>query len=325
MLYKEWLNIWLENYIKPTSKQRTYLRYAELAQLHIVPRLGTCEMDELTVDALQKFVNRLLLCGNIKTHKGLSSNTVCSIINVLQNSLKSATYAGYSQNYVADKVKRPPKEEKEIACFTLEEQKVIERAVQNSPKKKLYGIVLCFYTGLRIGELLALTLFKISPERIDTRKPQQPSGHEFVAMIKYILQIIVYYVIIGAKKILIAKEKQPDIFILVTTVLLTWLAYFVSFIFAIVLIVVLVTVVIFAFAKMVKFSTDGMPSQSNSDVVYVSDGGYDVELRLSGASDGYDIYEDSAGNKYVSDDHGKTVRKMSWDDVVSDEEITTQK
>ncbi len=157
MLYKEWLNIWLENYIKPTSKQRTYLRYAELAQLHIVPRLGTCEMDELTVDALQKFVNRLLLCGNIKTHKGLSSNTVCSIINVLQNSLKSATYAGYSQNYVADKVKRPPKEEKEIACFTLEEQKVIERAVQNSPKKKLYGIVLCFYTGLRIGELLALT------------------------------------------------------------------------------------------------------------------------------------------------------------------------
>ncbi len=177
------------------------------------------------------------------------------------------------------------------------------------------GIIICY----------ALTLFKISPERIDTRKPQQPSGHEFVAMIKYILQIIVYYVIIGAKKILIAKEKQPDIFILVTTVLLTWLAYFVSFIFAIVLIVVLVTVVIFAFAKMVKFSTDGMPSQSNSDVVYVSDGGYDVELRLSGASDGYEIYEDSAGNKYVSDDHGKTVRKMSWDDVVSDEEITTQK
>lgn len=157
MHYQEWLEEWLENYVKPTSKQRTYLRYVELTQLHITPYLGKYEVDALTIDVLQRFVTHLLSCGNLKNHKGLSSNTVCSIINILQNSLKVATYVGHSQNYVADKIKRPSKEEKEITCFTLEEQKAIENAVKDSPKKKLYGILLCFYTGLRIGELLALT------------------------------------------------------------------------------------------------------------------------------------------------------------------------
>ena len=30
MKYSEWLNIWLENYIKPSSKERTYIRYGQL-------------------------------------------------------------------------------------------------------------------------------------------------------------------------------------------------------------------------------------------------------------------------------------------------------
>ena len=40
--------------------------------------------------------------------------------------------------------------------FTLAEQKQIEQAVMNGKKDKLYGILLCLYSGLRIGELIAL-------------------------------------------------------------------------------------------------------------------------------------------------------------------------
>ena len=35
MKYSEWLNFWLENYIKPSVKQKTYLRYKEIAQKQI--------------------------------------------------------------------------------------------------------------------------------------------------------------------------------------------------------------------------------------------------------------------------------------------------
>ena len=43
-----------------------------------------------------------------------------------------------------------------MECFTLAEQKQIEQAILNGKKDKLYGIILCLYSGLRIGELIAL-------------------------------------------------------------------------------------------------------------------------------------------------------------------------
>ena len=53
-------------------------------------------------------------------------------------------------------IKRPKLKERKIECFTLAEQKKIESAVFDSKKIKMFGIVLCLYTGLRIGELIAL-------------------------------------------------------------------------------------------------------------------------------------------------------------------------
>ena len=44
-----------------------------------------------------------------------------------------------------------------LTCFSLAEQKKIEQAALSSKKRKFIGIVICLYSGLRIGELLALT------------------------------------------------------------------------------------------------------------------------------------------------------------------------
>ncbi len=63
---------------------------------------------------------------------------------------------GLTPEYVANKIKRPKTVEKQVDCFTVGEQKKIEQYALHSPKDKLFGVVLCLYTGLRIGELLAL-------------------------------------------------------------------------------------------------------------------------------------------------------------------------
>ena len=63
---------------------------------------------------------------------------------------------GLTKEYTADKLKRPKLKEKPVECFTLAEQKKIEQAVLTGKKDKLYGILLCLYSGLRIGELIAL-------------------------------------------------------------------------------------------------------------------------------------------------------------------------
>ena len=165
MTYRNWLNIWLENYIKPSSKERTYEQYCKIAKIHILPWLGEYELTELTPFVLQKFITDLTVKGNKRTGKGLSPNFVKNIISVVQNSLKTAHLVGYLPEYTANKIKRPKIIEKQVECFTLAEQKKIESAALSAKKDKYKGIVLCLYTGLRIGELLALSWEDIDFEK----------------------------------------------------------------------------------------------------------------------------------------------------------------
>lgn len=155
--YKDWLNVWLDNAVKPTAKARTYGRYKEVIDGHIEPKLGEYELNDLTPLLLQKFITELLQSGNLVTGKGLSVNTVNTIITVVQNSLKSAMVFGELKEYTADKIKRPKAKENEISCFSLIEQRKIEQEILQGTKDKFFGIILCLYTGLRIGEVLALT------------------------------------------------------------------------------------------------------------------------------------------------------------------------
>ena len=40
MIYSDWLKQWLDDYVKPTTKIRTYNRYKEIVEQHISPKLG---------------------------------------------------------------------------------------------------------------------------------------------------------------------------------------------------------------------------------------------------------------------------------------------
>lgn len=157
MIYKDWLDTWLNNYIKPSTKNRTFERYNQLVKIHILTELGEYDLNELSLVILQTYVANLLSNGNKRTEKGLSANTVNSIITIIQNSLKTAKLVGFAKDYIASNIIRPKIIEKEVSCFSTAEQKKIEEYVLSSKKLKLYGILISLYTGLRLGELLALT------------------------------------------------------------------------------------------------------------------------------------------------------------------------
>lgn len=163
MKYNEWLGVWLENYIKPSVKQKTYNIYFQMIEKHINPAIGGYLLEDLTPMILQTFVTRLLNEGNLKTHKGLAVSTANLIVTIIQSSLKTAFMLGEAKEYVADKIKRPRLTQKSVSCFSVAEQKKIEQAV--SAQDKMFGVVLCLYTGLRIGELLALTWQDIDFQR----------------------------------------------------------------------------------------------------------------------------------------------------------------
>jgi len=156
MLYREWFGDWLENYVMPSTKRRTYVSYGEFFDNHIDGELGNLELSEITSQKLQRFVTKLSTQGNLKTGSGLSANSVNSILNILLSSLEAAYSSGALEEYKAIKIKRPKPKEKKIECFSVSEQKKIEKYILSSEKARLFGIIISLYTGLRIGELLAL-------------------------------------------------------------------------------------------------------------------------------------------------------------------------
>ena len=78
-------------------------------------------------------------------------------LTVVQTSLKTAFKVGIVKEYAGDRIRRPKVQEKQVICFTKQEQRAIEQEIFRRNTPKLYGIIISLYTGIRIGELLALT------------------------------------------------------------------------------------------------------------------------------------------------------------------------
>ena len=149
MKYEVWLKQWLELFVKPTTKLRTYSKYKQQVRQYICPYLGNYEMIDITPLVLQSFV--------VELQKILSASSVNGVISVLKSSLNRAVKFKVCERQFSDSIIRPKIREKNIESFTMEEQKKIEHYILNNKRKRLLGIIVCLYTGLRIGELLALS------------------------------------------------------------------------------------------------------------------------------------------------------------------------
>ena len=152
----DWLSEWMVAK-QTTIKRRTRLRYNELISQHITQNLGSYYLDELTLEILQNFTTDLALHGNLKTEKGLSSSSVRGIISILKNALDIAVKYGKISTNPCHSLSLPKLVEKKIDAYSKDEQKTIEEYIETHGKNNHIGIIICLYTGIRLGELLALT------------------------------------------------------------------------------------------------------------------------------------------------------------------------
>lgn len=134
-----------------------------------------------------------------------------------------------------------------------------------------------------------LTLFHLDPSKLKSINTE--TGDGFLNTIKHVLLVLVNAVIAFAKMILKFKEKNPDVFILVATVILTLFVYFTSFIVAIIVIAIMIVVVVLLFSNLVSFCY--LPS--NGDGVVISDGVYRYSLT---ETDRAGIYRDEQGREW---------------------------
>ena len=165
MKLEDLLNLWLEKYAKLSIKPRSYNKYEAFITLHINPILGNTPITEITSNMLQDFILQKLENGNLKTNKPLSVNTVFGIVSVLKQAFKLALTLDLIPKDPTVAIKLPQQQEKEIQALTRDEQKRIEEYCLKQTKNNYIGIIICLYTGIRLGELLALTWDDIDFEK----------------------------------------------------------------------------------------------------------------------------------------------------------------
>ena len=90
MQLKDWLNYWLENYVKPVAKPSAYEHYRDNCEKHIIPRLGQLSLNEITPRILQNFLNRESKTGNLRTGGSLSTKSMRNMRVVLDVAMKQA-------------------------------------------------------------------------------------------------------------------------------------------------------------------------------------------------------------------------------------------
>ena len=148
MKYRDWLQGWLATGTI-TFKSATRDKYAQIIRCHVTPALGEREISDITTTDLRDFSIRLI-------YTGLASSTIKGILFVVKSSLQSAFKNGILEKDCTQAIIVPKHHEKPVSALSIKEQKAVEQFVLSHQKPEEFGILFSLYTGVRIGELLAL-------------------------------------------------------------------------------------------------------------------------------------------------------------------------
>lgn len=156
-LVREWLDS-----SRPQVKESSYVKYRNLARCYIIPELGTLRWKELKRETLESFSNKMLSSGG-RRQKGLSAKTVSDTLSVIRTVFRYAVSKGYPSpcDFSMLSIKRSTKD---FRILSLVEQKKLCTYLQRNLTPVNLGILISLFSGLRIGEICALTWADISLE-----------------------------------------------------------------------------------------------------------------------------------------------------------------
>jgi integrase len=130
--------------LQTSVKPSTYKIYHGHLVNHIAPGIGKIKYAQLTQPRLQDFFDR-------KLEMGLSVATAKSMLSFLKTGFKDLP----EKEKLA--IKLPRAVAYKVEVFSRDEQKMLEATAEKSDPESYVAIMLCLYTGIRIGELCGLT------------------------------------------------------------------------------------------------------------------------------------------------------------------------
>ena len=153
MTVAQLFDVWLESR-KNAVKPSTYVNYKTLYENYVGDVLGGARCENISAPALYKYISWLLNDGKIG--KGGLSAKSASLIIVMLKSMFAYGESEYGLKNPAGSVSLPKEKTKDIELFDDEEMKELCAAANDNAPLKI-GVALCLNTGMRIGEICALT------------------------------------------------------------------------------------------------------------------------------------------------------------------------
>lgn len=143
---------WLSS-AKLRVKESSFANYSSIVNKHILPILGGELMMNLTTGKLNDFINFKLTSGRLNGKGGLSAKSVRDIMTVYRS---IENYAAREYGIKGTHYSMPKIEKKQTDILTSAERKRLENYLINNQNKTNIAILLCLFTGLRVGELCGL-------------------------------------------------------------------------------------------------------------------------------------------------------------------------
>ena len=143
-------------------KESTVAKYRDYLHCYIFPKFGRTDVADISDEMLSTFCIGLLEKGGAN-NQGLSTKTVSEIFRVMKQLRKFAMLRKITVGYTADCLGIKQKA-KPLRVFSSSEREKLHAYLDESQNRRHLGILLCLSTGLRLGELCALTWDDISLE-----------------------------------------------------------------------------------------------------------------------------------------------------------------
>lgn len=152
----QWLSV---NSMK--VKPSTFAGYKTTLDLHILPSLGNKAIQRMTAMEVNCFAKEKMVNGRIDGKGGLSPKTVRDMLSIIKSIFDFAWNEKIIDNRLT--ITYPKHQLQTIRVLTRQEQSALESVLINDTDIHKLGILLCLYTGVRIGEICALRWQDISP------------------------------------------------------------------------------------------------------------------------------------------------------------------
>lgn len=136
-------------------KKSTFAVYSLIVETHLLPAFG--HLTEIIEKDVQDFVLH-------KLNGGLSQKTIKDMLIVLRMILKYGAKKNYCVYSPIDVIFPTDRERQELEVLSITNQKKIMRFVEDNFTFRNLGIFICLSTGVRIGEICALTWEDIDTE-----------------------------------------------------------------------------------------------------------------------------------------------------------------